>query len=102
MGITLLVLTCRCFPCLAKKVCENTVERLSETSPVWQGNSTLIRIYELGGKVPSERLIGKSPEYIEVYTATYKRNIGIQRARSAAVGSAMLQGLLLVLAIRDI
>ena len=59
-------------------------------------------IYELGGKVPSERLIGKSPEYIEVYTATYKRNIGIQRARSAAVGSAMLQGLLLVWAIRDI
>ena len=50
----------------------------------------------------SERLIGKSPEYIEVYTATYKRNIGIQRARSAAVGSAMLQGLLLVWAIRDI
>ena len=59
-------------------------------------------IYKLGGKVPSERLLGKSPEYIEVYTATYKREIGLQRAERAAVGSAMLQGLLLILAIREI
>ena len=58
-------------------------------------------IYKLGGRAPSERLIGKPPEYIEVYTATYKRKIGIERAKRAAVGSVMLQGLLLVLAIRD-
>ena len=59
-------------------------------------------IYKLGGTVPSERLIGKSPEYIEVYTATYKRKIGIQRAKRAAVGSAMLQGMFLVWVIRGI
>ena len=59
-------------------------------------------IYKLGGKVQSERLIGKSPEYIEVYTTTYKRKIGIQRAKRAAVGSAMLQGLFFIWAIRDI
>ena len=59
-------------------------------------------IYKLGGTVPSERLIGKSPEYIEVYTATYKRKIGIERAKRVAVGSVMLQGLLLILAISDI
>ncbi len=51
-------------------------------------------IYKLGSAVPSERLIGKSPEYIEVYTKTYKRKIGLQRAVSAAVGSAMLHGML--------
>ena len=59
-------------------------------------------IYKLGGRVPSERLLGKSPEYIEVYTATYKRKIGIQRAKGAVAGSGMLQGLLLVWAIRNI
>ena len=32
---------------------------------------SLYGIYKLGGTVPSERLLGKSPEYIEVYTATY-------------------------------
>ena len=53
-------------------------------------------IYKLGGSVPSERLLGKSPEYIEVYTTTYKREIGIQRAIRAAGGSAILQGACLV------
>ena len=56
MGITLLVLTCRCFPCLAKKVCENTVERLSETSPMWQGNSTLIGKYRMKNNTVGERI----------------------------------------------
>ena len=46
--------------------------------------------------VPSERLIGKSPAYIEVYTKTYKRKIGLKRATTAAVGSVMLHGLLLI------
>ena len=53
-------------------------------------------IYKWGGRVPSERLLGKSPEYIEVYTATYKREIRMQRAIRAAGGSAILQGLLLL------
>ena len=53
-------------------------------------------IYKLGGGVPSERLIGKSPEYIEVYTKIYKRKIGLRRVASAAVGSTMLHGLLFV------
>lgn len=51
---------------------------------------SLYGIYKLGGTVRSERLLGKSPEYIEVYTATYKRKIGIQRAIRAVGGSAML------------
>ena len=62
----------------------------------------LYGMYKLGGNVPSERLLGKSPEYIAVYTATYKRKIGIERAKKAAVGSAILQGLLLVWAINSI
>ena len=57
---------------------------------------SLYGIYKLGGAVPSERLIGKSPEYIEVYTRTYKRKIGFERAATAAVGSVMLHGLLFV------
>ncbi len=47
-------------------------------------------IYKLGGRVPAERLIGKSPEYVEVYTKTYKRKIGLKRAAIAASGSALL------------
>lgn len=46
-------------------------------------------------RVPSERLIGKSPEYIEVYTKIYKRKIGLKRATTAAIGSVMLHGLFL-------
>ena len=46
-------------------------------------------IYKLGGRVPAERLIGKSPEYVEVYTKTYKRKIGLKRAAIAASGSAL-------------
>ena len=61
MGITLLVLTCRCFPCLAKKVCENTVERLSETSPMWQGNSTLIQKYRMKN---NQKLPKKSANFL--------------------------------------
>ena len=59
-------------------------------------------IYKLGSAVPSERLIGKSPKYIEVYTKIYKRKIGLQRAVSAAVGSAMLQGMLFGWIIRSL
>ena len=55
----------------------------------------LYGIYKLGGRVPSERLIGKSPEYIEVYAKIYKRKIGLDRAATAAVGSVMLHGLFL-------
>ena len=47
-------------------------------------------IYKLGGGVPTERLIGKSPKYVEVYTKTYKRKIGLKRAAIAASGSALL------------
>ena len=54
---------------------------------------SLYGIYKLGGTVPPERLLGKSPEYIEVYTATYKREIGKQRAIRAVGGSAMLHAL---------
>ena len=46
-------------------------------------------IYRLGGRVPAERLIGKSPEYVEVYTKIYKRKIGLKRAAIAASGYAL-------------
>ena len=47
-------------------------------------------IYKLGGRVPVERLIGKSPEYVEAYTKIYKRKIGVKRAAIAGFGSALL------------
>ena len=57
---------------------------------------SLYGIYKLGGTVPSERLLGKSPEYIEVYTVTYKREIGKQRAIGAVGGSAVLHALFFI------
>ena len=48
--------------------------------------------------VPSEHLLGKSPEYIMLYTETYKKKIQSLRARSAllgCLGGSLMAGLLL-------
>ena len=36
--------------------------------------------------VPSDRLLGKSPEYVNTYTDTYKRSIKIRRMEMSAIG----------------
>ena len=48
------------------------------------GSLTLIDNYD--SDPPSERLVGKSPEYIDYYTKTYKSKTKSIRKRSAAVG----------------
>ena len=52
--------------------------------------SSLYGIYNYRGAVPSERLIGKSPEYIEIYTEAYRRKIGLMRATRAGAGAAII------------
>ena len=61
---------------------------------------SLYGIYK-SGTVPSKRLIGKSPEYIEIYTETYKKQIGLKRATTASTGCAMLHWLFLMWMIRS-
>ena len=39
--------------------------------------------------IPAERFIGKTPEYIEVYTATYKQETIRLRLESAIFGGAI-------------
>ena len=40
--------------------------------------------------LPPERLIGKSPEYVQAYTAAYKKRIGWLRASRATIGAGGL------------
>lgn len=47
---------------------------------------------------PSERLLGKSPEYVDFYTDAYKAKTKRLRAKWAAVGAAPLAVLLLMAA----
>lgn len=46
---------------------------------------------------PSERLIGKSPEYVGFYTAAYEREIRLRRAKHAAAGALPFYGLMLLI-----
>ena len=55
-----------------------------------------IGIYRSSVHPPPQRLIGKSPEYIEFYTDTYKRKTRSLRIRSAAAGTATGCGLMLL------
>ena len=41
------------------------------------------------GSIPAERFIGKTPEYIEVYTATYKRETRRLRLEFVIIGGAI-------------
>ena len=48
--------------------------------------------------VPSEHLLGKSPEYVMLYTETYKKKVQSLRVRSAflgCLGGSLIAGLLL-------
>lgn len=54
----------------------------------------LIGIYRYPVHPPSQRLIGKSPEYVELYTDTYKRKTRSLRVISAAAGTAPGCGLM--------
>ena len=36
--------------------------------------------------VPSDRLLGKSPKYVNTYTDTYKRSVKNQRIEMSAIG----------------
>ena len=47
-------------------------------------------IYNYKGAVPSERLIGKSSEYVDIYTKAYQRKIGFLRATRAGAGAAII------------
>ena len=56
-------------------------------------SAPLYGIYKYKAAVPSERLIGKSPEYIEVYTNTYRRKLGLLRATRAGMGVLLISAL---------
>ena len=58
------------------------------------GPLTVIRMYQ--PTPPPERFIGKSPEYIEAYSNTYRIRIGRLRLRHAAVGCAIGLGMLAI------
>ena len=52
------------------------------------GISPLIGIYNYQQNPPSHRLLGKSPEYVEFYTKTYKAKTRSIRTNSAVAGIA--------------
>ena len=52
--------------------------------------ATLYAIKNYKVRVPSERLIGKSPEYIRIYTATYRQKIRWLRVTRAMGGAAII------------
>ena len=49
----------------------------------------LIGIYRYPVHLPSERLIGKSPEYVAAYTDAYQETTRSQRTKSAAAGACL-------------
>ena len=68
-------------------------------------SAPLYAIYKYKAAVPSERLIGKSPEYIEAYTSTYRHKLGLLRATRAGMGvlaiGALNYGLSTVISLID-
>ena len=56
----------------------------------------LVGIYSYKGPPPAERLIGKSPEYVELYTNAYTAKARSIRIKSAAGGVATGCGLSLI------
>ena len=60
-------------------------------------SAPLIGIYGYPVHPPSERLIGKSPEYVAAYTDVYQETTRSQRTKSAAAGAGLgIVGLLLL------
>ncbi len=47
--------------------------------------------------VPPERFLGKSPEYVDFYTAAYERKIRLRRVGEAAAGGITFCGLTLLI-----
>lgn len=60
------------------------------------GPLTLISMYQQ--TPPPERFIGKSPEYIDVYTDAYKKRDRSLRVQYTAVGCAIGGGLMILIA----
>jgi hypothetical protein len=56
----------------------------------------LIRVYSYQTHPPPERLIGKSPEYVEFYTDAYKAKTQLIRTEWALVGTATGCGLMIL------
>ena len=56
----------------------------------------LIRIYSHQPHPPPERLIGKSPEYVEFYTDTYKAKTRSLQTKLVAAGAATGCGLMML------
>ena len=56
----------------------------------------LIGISSYKGHPPPERLIGKSPEYVEFYTNAYRAKARSLRTQSAAAGAAIGLGAMLI------
>ena len=56
----------------------------------------LLGIYNSPAHPPSGRLIGKSPEYVELYTNTYKAKVRSLRTKFAAGGIATGCGLMIL------
>lgn len=56
----------------------------------------LIWIYSYQTHPPTERLIGKSPEYVEFYTDAYKAKTQLLRTEWTAVGAATGCGLMIL------
>lgn len=52
-------------------------------------SASLYGIYNSGSQVPSARLIGKSPEYVRIYTSAYRRKTGSLRATRASAVPAI-------------
>ena len=57
-------------------------------SAIAGGLIPLIGIYNYQGDPPPERLLGKSPKYVEFYTDAYKTKTRSLRTKWAAVGTA--------------
>ena len=66
------------------------------------GGLSFLGIYVKQSNLPSERFIGKSPEYVEFYMAAYTSKARAIRIKSAAAGSATGCSILLGLIFRPL
>ena len=60
------------------------------------GSASFIRAYNYSSNPPTERFIGKSPEYVDFYTEAYTQKTRSIRTRLAAAGAAIGCGLALL------
>ena len=60
------------------------------------GSVPLIVFYSHKLTPPAERFIGKSPEYIDIYTDAYKTRTQRLKYKYAAIGSAISWGILMI------